>query len=124
MPADAAFRSSRRSVTSSSSTSSSRGEMPVSLSAQAELNRSRPPLSAKRALTAWRRADLVPFGLHEFRHTFGSLLIAAGVNAKAITADLGHASIQTTLDPYGQLMPGNEDEAGALVDAYRGRADS
>lgn len=72
--------------------------------------------------TAWRRAELVPIGLHECRHTFASLVIAAGVNAKAITAYLGHASIQTTFDLYGHLMPGNEDEAVALVDAYLERA--
>jgi hypothetical protein len=35
-----------------------------------------------------------------------SLLIAAGVNAKAITAYLGHASIQTTFDLYGHLRSG------------------
>lgn len=62
--------------------------------------------------------------MHECRHTFASLLIAAGVNAKAITAYLGHASIQTTFDLYGHLMPGNEDEAVALVDAYLERAES
>jgi integrase len=61
-------------------------------------------------------------GLHECRHTFASLLIAAGVNAKAISAYLGHVSIQTTFDPYGHLMPGNADEATALVDAYIERA--
>jgi hypothetical protein len=44
------------------------------------------------------------------------------VNAKAITAYLGHASIQTTFDLYGHLMPGNEDEAVALVDSYLERA--
>jgi integrase len=81
-----------------------------------------PTAVRKRALTAWRRADLDPIGLHECRHTFASLLIAAGVNAKAITAYLGHASIQTTFDLYGHLMPGNEDEAVALVDAYLERA--
>ena len=83
-----------------------------------------PTAVRKRALTAWRRAGLDPIGLHECRHTFASLLIAAGVNAKAITAYLGHASIQTTFDLYGHLMPGNEDEAVALVDAYLERADS
>lgn len=81
-----------------------------------------PTAVRKRALTAWRRAGLDPIGLHECRHTFASLLIAAGVNAKAITAYLGHASIQTTFDLYGHLMPGNEDEAVALVDAYLERA--
>jgi integrase len=81
-----------------------------------------PAAVRKRALTAWRRAGLDPIGLHECRHTFASLLIAAGVNAKAITAYLGHASIQTTFDLYGHLMPGNEDEAVALVDAYLERS--
>jgi integrase len=83
-----------------------------------------PTAVRKRALTAWRRVDLDSIGLHECRHTFASLLIAAGVNAKAITAYLGHASIQTTFDLYGHLMPGNEDEAVALVDAYLARASS
>jgi integrase len=83
-----------------------------------------PTAVRRRALTAWRRAGLEPIGLHECRHTFASLLIAAGVNAKAITAYLGHASIQTTFDLYGHLMPGNEGEAVALVDAYLERADS
>jgi hypothetical protein len=31
---------------------------------------------------------------------------------------------QTTYDLYGHLMPGNEDEAAALLDAYLARADS
>jgi integrase len=83
-----------------------------------------PTAVRKRALTAWRRAGLEPIGLHECRHTFASLLIAAGVNAKAITTYLGHASIQTTFDLYGHLMPGNEDEAVALVDAYLERSDT
>jgi integrase len=83
-----------------------------------------PTAVRRRALTDWRRAGLEPIGLHECRHTFASLLIAAGVNAKAITAYLGHASIQTTFDLYGHLMPGNEEEAVALLDAYLDRADS
>jgi integrase len=83
-----------------------------------------PTVVRKRALTAWRHAGLEPIGLHECRHTFASVLIAAGVNAKAITAYLGHASIQTTFDLYGHLMPGNEKEAVALVDAYLERADT
>jgi integrase len=78
----------------------------------------------RRAQRAWKRAGLDPIGLHEARHTFASLLIAAGVNAKAITTYMGHASIQTTYDIYGKLMPGSESEAAALVDAYIARADT
>ena len=78
----------------------------------------------RRAQRAWKRASLQPIGLHEARHTFASVLIAAGVNAKAITTYMGHASIQTTYDLYGKLMPGSESEATALVDAYLARADT
>jgi integrase len=75
-----------------------------------------------RAEKAWRLAGLESIGLHEARHTFASILIAAGVNAKALSTYLGHSSIQITLDRYGHLMPGNEDEAIALVDSYLERA--
>jgi integrase len=78
----------------------------------------------RRAQQAWKAAKLEPIGLHEARHTFASVLIAAGVNAKAITTYMGHASIQTTYDLYGKLMPGSESEAAALVDAYLARADT
>jgi integrase len=78
----------------------------------------------RRAHRTWQRVGLQPIGLHEARHTFASLLIAAGVNAKAITTYMGHASIQTTYDLYGKLMPGSESEAAALVDVYLARADT
>jgi hypothetical protein len=51
-------------------------------------------------------------------------MIAAGVNAKALTTYLGHSSIQVTLDRDGHLMPGNEEEAAGLLDAYLARADT
>ena len=31
---------------------------------------------------------------------------------------MGHFSIVVTLDMYGHLMPRNEDQAAALLDAY------
>ena len=37
---------------------------------------------------------------------------------------MGHANIRITLDRYGHLMPGNEDEAAGLLDAYLIRADT
>lgn len=71
-----------------------------------------------RADTAWKRAKLQRITLHECRHTYASLMIAAGVNAKALSTYMGHASVTITYDRYGHLMPGNEDEAIALVDKY------
>jgi integrase len=56
--------------------------------------------------------------LHECRHTFASLMIAAGVNPKALQTFMGHSSITVTLDRYGHLFPGSEEEAAVLLDAY------
>jgi integrase len=67
---------------------------------------------------AWKDAGLAGIGLHEARHTFASLAIAAGVNAKALATFMGHSSITITLDRYGHLMPGNEEQAAGLLDAY------
>lgn len=76
------------------------------------------------ARRAWNAAELAPITLHECRHTFASLMIAAGVNAKALSTYLGHANIAVTYDRYGHLMPGNEDEAAGMLDAYLERADA
>jgi hypothetical protein len=46
---------------------------------------------SQRATRAWRAAGLEPIGLHECRHTIASLMIAAGVNAKARSTFRGHA---------------------------------
>ena len=46
------------------------------------------------------------------------MLIAAGVNVKALATCMCPAEIATTMDRYGHPMPLNEDEAAALLDAY------
>ena len=78
------------------------------------------PLMA-RAERSWRAAGLGRITLHECRHTFASLMIEAGVNAKALSTYMGHANISFTFDRYGHLMPGNEEEAAGILDAYLDR---
>jgi integrase len=56
--------------------------------------------------------------LHACRHTFASLMVAAGVNAKALSTFMGHATISITLERYRHLMPGSEEEAAGLLDDY------
>lgn len=77
-----------------------------------------PSAVRRRADGAWTVAGLERITLHEVRHTYGSLLIAAGVNAKAISSYMGHSSIDVTFDVYGHLMPGNEEEAVDLLGTY------
>lgn len=72
----------------------------------------------RRLFAAWEAAELEPLGLHEARHTFASMMIAAGVNAKALSGYLGHANIAITFDRYGHLMPGSEAEARDRLNTY------
>jgi integrase len=84
-----------------------------------------------RALNAWKAANkkraeqelepLQPIGLHEAQHTFASVCIAAGVNVKALSTYMGHASVTITLDRYGHLMPGHAAETVERIDAYLAR---
>jgi len=81
-----------------------------------------PSTIAQRATRTWTESGLKPVTLHECRHTFATLMIAAGVNAKALQTFMGHSSITVTLDRYGHLFPGSEGAAAALLDAYLAEA--
>ena len=81
-----------------------------------------PSTVATHAREAWKRAGLVPIGFHECRHTYAAFMIAAGVNAKALSSYMGHSTITVTLDRYGHLLPGNEHEAAAMLDNWLERA--
>lgn len=72
----------------------------------------------KRADAAWKAAGLERVTLHECRHAFASIAIAAGVNIGTVSAALGHASVTITWDRYHHLMPGTMDQAGELIQTY------
>jgi integrase len=61
-------------------------------------------------------AELRRIRFHDLRHTYTTLLIAQGAHAKFIQSQLGHASIQTTLDRYGHLMPQMHIGVGEKLD--------
>ena len=67
------------------------------------------------------RDDLTAITLHQARHTYASFMIAAGINAKTLSTYMGHANISITLDLYGHLLPGSEDQAAAMLDAFLAR---
>jgi integrase len=74
---------------------------------------------------ALRRAGLRHIRFHDLRHTYTSLLIAQGAHPNYIQAQLGHASIQTTPDRYGHLMPEiHQAEARKLDRLVFGEADA
>jgi integrase len=56
---------------------------------------------------------------HDLRHTYASLLIAQGESLAYVRDQLGHSSIQVTVDVYGHLVPGsNRSAVDRLDDPY------
>ncbi len=53
-----------------------------------------------------RLASIRALKFHALRHTFASLLIEQGESLAYVRDQLGHASIQITVDIYGHLVPG------------------
>ncbi len=57
---------------------------------------------------------------HTLRHTYASLLIMRGENLVYIKEQLGHSSIQVTVDLYGHLIPGvHRGAVDALAEATK-----
>src|SRR5262249_35412172 len=95
----------------------------------------------RKALAAWKRENekrteqnkqrkteglperslLVPITLHEARHTYVTLMHAAGLSLEEIGDYVGHSSAYMT-DRYRHLIEGREAEAAKAFDAYLARA--
>ena len=75
-----------------------------------------------RVKRVWKDKELDYMKLHDARHTFASLLIAAGEDPKRIQTYMGHSTITVTFDVYGHLLPGSESESAERLDAFLQRA--
>ena len=53
---------------------------------------------------------------HDLRHTHATHLLTSGVPIHVVSARLGHASIQTTVDVYGHVLPASDMEAGLVME--------
>ncbi len=77
---------------------------------------------AARVDTAWTAADLNRITLHECRHTYASLLMAAGYTIKELMEFMGHADLQM-VNRYVKLLPQpGEDDAAQRLNDYLRRA--
>ncbi len=57
------------------------------------------------------KAGLREIRVHDIRHTTASLLLSDGVSPVYVKEQLGHTSIQMTVDIYGQLIPNSNRKA-------------
>jgi integrase len=76
----------------------------------------------------WRplleKAEVRHIRVHDARHTYASLMLRRGVPIAYVSKQLGHSSIQITVDLYGHFIPGAdrhhvEGLAEAIEDAGR-----
>ncbi|MEV4020213.1 site-specific integrase [Nonomuraea angiospora] len=61
-----------------------------------------------------KAADLPPIRFHDLRHCAATMMLAAGVDMKYVSAELGHARYAFTADVYASVLP---DVARAAANA-------
>ena len=78
------------------------------------------PLLDKAAVRAIR--------IHDARHTYASLMLRRGVPIAYVSRQLGHSSIQVTVDLYGHFVPGGDrhhaEGLAAAIEAERAAAEA
>ncbi len=75
-----------------------------------------------RAVKAWKRRDLTVIGLHEERHTYASLMAAAGVPIEQLSDFMGHARFNLTVKTYRHLYPESRLAVTTLANQYLANA--
>ena len=57
---------------------------------------------------------------HDLRHGSISMLLMEGVPFKVVSARAGHSTVGITLDTYGHLLPGADEQAAAQLESLMG----
>jgi integrase len=65
-----------------------------------------------------QKAELRGIRFHDMRHTYASLLLSDGVTPVYVKEQLGHSSIQMTVDIYGHLIPSSNRGAVNRLDTH------
>ncbi len=63
-----------------------------------------------------KKAGLRQVRFHDLRHSYASLLLQQGESPVYVKEQLGHSSIQITVDCYGHLIPGGNKQAVDRLD--------
>jgi integrase len=64
-----------------------------------------------------RRSRLPRIRVHDLRHTYATLALAAGIHPKVVSERLGHSTVAFTMDVYSHAVPGMEADAAEKIAA-------
>ena len=77
-------------------------------------------------LSRWWRKFCEKYGFenlrfHDLRHTHATMLVSSGLNIKAVSARIGHASVGLTLDLYSHAQREDDQKAAVITEEYMTR---
>lgn len=102
-----------------------KGELDLIFSTEEGTPENAANLLYRRFFSALRRAGLTRMRFHNLRHTYASPLMAQGEHPKYTRSQMGHSSINVTMDIYGHLMEtANQKAANLLGRTVLGSEDS
>ena len=80
------------------------------------------PAALSRSMTqACKRAGTKRVRFHDLRHTHATLMLESGANVRAVSERLGHTSVAFTLQTYGHVLPGMDEELAETIGRILGR---
>jgi integrase len=78
------------------------------------------PLNQRNLLRSFKKvlheSGLREIRFHDLRHTAASLMLNHGIPPLIVSKRLGHSKISITLDTYGHLLPGMQQETADFID--------
>ena len=77
------------------------------------------PFSRKAFYRCLKQAGIRQVRFHDLRHSYAALLIQKGAHPKYIHEQMGHSSIQVTMDIYGHLFGGEYRHLASQLDDPR-----
>jgi integrase len=67
------------------------------------------------------RAGVPAISTHDLRHIAATIMLQGGTPGAVVSQKIGHSSYATTVDIYGHVMPSEQAQANAAIDAYLAR---